>query len=744
MSAPQKAFSRGSSLLSALLLFALGGSGAVALDAIPLSDTSFQLAAIPAAGEINELSDTIPEQPWKDVVVRFACVQATDTKDINKLTQTCQPGFSYLVKENKGIITVTPTPRFSCPSDAPGTSRTCADPAHREPIKGCIPLDFPQTCSVRYCVGDSKDTCTNLSVRPGEDLNEGIGEKRIPAISSLLNEPGANKSDILSNLGIPDSQQNELSKVLAGDSAAAEQTLQNINASQQDIQAQLNNLATCADPSCGTKIAELQSEAAGLERTKQYIEQAQTLSTQKVLAPPPPGDSLPQVGAKSQDRLIDPTMQNAPKFTDRIVAHENSTFGNSSQVSDGIGSTQGEAAAEPSRWDQVKTNVGELWSKYFSAPASDETQSVENSFDPNVAAGFNDSPSQQTLTSETPSWRTRIADGLSDWYGEDVNFLGVQGQQSRAQAPIAQNDVETSIQPRVDTLEEIPQDAPTRSAPAHELPPPPPEPPSAYPTPKTVLSSGPGVIQASLLTPPESSENARGDTIATQNSGIDWNKISPTNNLYSSNLADVHGFESTPTETIASHNNPEVPSSSGSSNSGSFRSAQDVGIDNSIPTDFGPQYDTYELPSEFSAVRNLSPESSLRDRINALGSYQARKDFVAEYFPNELPNYSGTAAQNAKLVQLATEYRGSAAVASPINTAALPIAETVRIQQVASTYQGDSIVEFCKLAGYSSCASSGADRLHLVEIVGMTSYSPTAQNNLQLLYLLKKNFGGSQ
>lgn len=300
MSSPQKAFSRGSSILSALLLFALGGSAALATDLLPAGSDLSQLAApAPATQEAapTSVTDSLGGIVWKDQIVRYACLQRVDIKsDILKLTQTCQPGFTYEARESRGTIEVRPTTQWQCPTGAPDSPKSCAsiDGIQHDPVKGCVPKAYPNPpCFVRYCVGDSKDTCTNVSVDAGEDIGSAVEARRIPAISSLLNDPDINKSEVLSDLGIPASQQDALTNALTGNSSSANEALAQVNSAQQDIERQLGDLAACADPSCGSTIAGLQDETKGLQRTESYIRQAQALNEARLVAPLPPGFGTP-------------------------------------------------------------------------------------------------------------------------------------------------------------------------------------------------------------------------------------------------------------------------------------------------------------------------------------------------------------------------------------------------------------------------------------------------------------------
>ncbi|MBI4088169.1 hypothetical protein HY418_02175 [Candidatus Kaiserbacteria bacterium] len=182
----------------------------------------------------------------------------------------------------------------------------------------------------------------------------------------------------------------------------------------------------------------------------------------------------------------------------------------------------------------------------------------------------------------------------------------------------------------------------------------------------------------------------------------------------------------------------------------------DLSLTSPLPTTPAPSVaPASNLPLAFQAVQALPESASLQTKIAALGTYQERSSLVKTYLGGDLSNYRGTASQNARLVQLAEQYGASPPIpklrpSTPTETASVPTPVTTvptafvtptvdvgRIRAAAQSYNGNSIVDFCRAAGYSSCSSEGTDRLYLVQLVGLSDYAPTYQGNTELLDRLR-------
>ena len=75
---------------------------------------------------------------------------------------------------------------------------------------------------------------------------------------------------------------------------------------------------------------------------------------------------------------------------------------------------------------------------------------------------------------------------------------------------------------------------------------------------------------------------------------------------------------------------------------------------------------------------------------------------------------------------------------APVITPVPQIVESVRT--TSASYQGDSIVDFCRATFGSggSCGASGTDRLQLVQLVNFQNYTPSGTNNLEVIRRLRE------
>lgn len=125
------------------------------------------------------------------------------------------------------------------------------------------------------------------------------------------------------------------------------------------------------------------------------------------------------------------------------------------------------------------------------------------------------------------------------------------------------------------------------------------------------------------------------------------------------------------------------------------------------------------------------PSVSIVDALKSLGyqsSYWYRSQIAAA---NNITNYQGTAWQNTVMLYLLRQ-----------GTLKVPVTTTATAEQTAAAgyfkaYTGcsDSIVDALKSMGYYSCY---AYRATIAAANGITGYRGTANQNLTMLYMLKK------
>lgn len=115
------------------------------------------------------------------VTVGYACTQKGKTSELKTLQQTCQPGFSYEIREKDGEATITPK------ADRPTScGRVAKCPDRSEARRGIV--EIGQKCEVKYCPPEGiKGDCKKVGdVNPGENL--GVADKRATGLASLIKD----------------------------------------------------------------------------------------------------------------------------------------------------------------------------------------------------------------------------------------------------------------------------------------------------------------------------------------------------------------------------------------------------------------------------------------------------------------------------------------------------------------------------------------------------------------------------
>ena len=250
--------SRGSSILGGILLIAILSSAATVLQPAP-SDYNFdQLAAtsLTANGTLSSsdsksttINDNIPSQrivDFRDQIynVYYACFQTTsDKSNISVLTQTCQPGFSYIISESKSSVEVVPDPYregAACPSNTPLRKGACSNPYIRDPKISCW-LGAPKPGEVYYILGDEKEQFAG-SCQSGKPLD--VAGNRLTGFQKTLEAaPPERQQEILNTAGIDPAAQSTLMDSFNKIETAEQQI--------EETKTKIQTLSTCPEYACG-------------------------------------------------------------------------------------------------------------------------------------------------------------------------------------------------------------------------------------------------------------------------------------------------------------------------------------------------------------------------------------------------------------------------------------------------------------------------------------------------------------
>jgi len=274
----------GSSILGGILLLALAGGTAAAIELLFPFDTALnQLAASPLAlestasvqgtdqpepkpGEVkDDLGTQTVQSGFTTYNVHWACVQAGTLEDVKKLTQNCSPGFEYRVTVDKTTVKVTPSQRgTSCPAGV-GSEKVCS--TGKPALKSCIVAGASIPCTVRIC--PTNLTCNAESIPAGTkwsigDMLDGDLNKRLDDAALFASSPSEaqnERKEVLDAYGFSQSQQNTILNAFS-DESTKEAVLQNLDAQRVDVEKQIASYAGCTNPAnpCTNKLQTLQGE----------------------------------------------------------------------------------------------------------------------------------------------------------------------------------------------------------------------------------------------------------------------------------------------------------------------------------------------------------------------------------------------------------------------------------------------------------------------------------------------------
>src|SRR3989344_8299563 len=319
-----KAGSRGSSILGSILLLAVSGSAATAVEPLfPFESMPSQLAAsslafnegdavVPSTAQPVENAKTQEDSIGATVVdfrdqvynVYYACRQETNDKEnIGKLLQTCQPGFLYSIRETDGIIWVLPTPgptgNVACPSNTPARTGSCSNPASPNPVLSCW-NGQPSACAIWYTMSGEKPQFAG-GCSAGEPID--LAKSRLIGLQKTVEaaDPGERPA-ILTNAGVDPASQSTVMNSFK-EIETKEQAVEKVAADRANITKQLNTLAGCTSRVCAEQASMLKLDDVALASQQQALRtQLDGLkdNTQRLLAgESPPGGYVPS----SADRI---------------------------------------------------------------------------------------------------------------------------------------------------------------------------------------------------------------------------------------------------------------------------------------------------------------------------------------------------------------------------------------------------------------------------------------------------------
>src|SRR3989344_6117173 len=314
-----KAGSRGSSILGSILLLALAGSAAVSLepffstpsDQKQLAASSLALvedASIPtqtsAGQETATQSDSLAPGTvvdFRDQVysVYYACKQETREKsNVNQLIQTCQPGFSYSIFENDGVISVSPFPisgGASCPSNAPTRAGTCSNPSSPNPVLSCW-SGQPPAGTIWYTMSGEKLQSAGGCIA-GKPID--VAKSRLTGLQKTLDAaPPEERPEILQTAGVDAATHNTLMNAFTN-IKSGEEEVAGIRAEVDSYDEQIRAYGDCTNPAnpctaeLNTLVARRDDKLRDLRIAEGELETLKNNAVRIAAGEPPSGGYVP-------------------------------------------------------------------------------------------------------------------------------------------------------------------------------------------------------------------------------------------------------------------------------------------------------------------------------------------------------------------------------------------------------------------------------------------------------------------
>lgn len=220
-----------------------------------------------------------PSSLRKPVTVNYACFQRGTVSEINKIEQSCNPGFEYTVRENKGNITITPKALPGVPIEGctpnPPPARQCVTDSMK-----AIPSTSNDSCKARYCVGG---TCTDVDTSAEEPLlsAENLKEGRVNLLLNATTDDERNA--LVAQMGLSSTEQNTVlqafTEQMPGRISELEGKVKTNESAMARLQTIINGCslysysAECADAKA--EINQLEAENTRLNAQAQSLKNAQ-------------------------------------------------------------------------------------------------------------------------------------------------------------------------------------------------------------------------------------------------------------------------------------------------------------------------------------------------------------------------------------------------------------------------------------------------------------------------------------
>lgn len=246
------------------------------------------------------------------VEINYACHQEGE---VGSFEQPCRPGFRYMVKENRGTISVTPQ---ILPGGESITNCTKPPPPQCTSENPALESTNHAACEAQYCVGDK---CTDVDVNAGDSLlsAENLNEGRANLLLDAENE--VERDNLVAQMNISSSE----TDTLLG--AFNEQKTERITANATQIKSIEDYLAIqgCISPTYLTDVAGCEAAGTGLQRLKAENTRLDTLVLNPDLladarrlepAPIPVPNPLPAADSPvDPGPSVDPTVPRPPTFS---------------------------------------------------------------------------------------------------------------------------------------------------------------------------------------------------------------------------------------------------------------------------------------------------------------------------------------------------------------------------------------------------------------------------------------------
>ncbi len=199
------------------------------------------------------------------VNVHHACFQQVASTDMGRLEHPTRPGFLYTIRENGGVLSITPEPLPGGRSIV-GCVVTPATPPLCTSKRPALRSTNNAPGQSRYCVGPGEENCSDPSNVTGElDIDE-ARQEGITEVLGASDDPEA----LMEQIRMSETEANLIDSAFKEEIETLEGTINSNERRINDLDARINAaLNQCTGQECylpGSEVQELIDEQAGLER----------------------------------------------------------------------------------------------------------------------------------------------------------------------------------------------------------------------------------------------------------------------------------------------------------------------------------------------------------------------------------------------------------------------------------------------------------------------------------------------